>query len=178
MDFSQFWELAFYADLQNKTNTKKRKIICHKFLPLLDDSDGCAGVDCPDVQDCPTQPYVPLGECCPICPYQVPCTVLYCTVLFCTLPTRYLELYCTVLYSPYQVPFTVLYCTLPTRYLVLYCTVLYCTVPTRNLLLYCTLPTRYLVIYCTVLYCTLLSLLGTFYCTVLSLQGTLYSTLF
>jgi hypothetical protein len=37
----------------------------------IDDSDGCAGVRCPDITDCPTQPYVPLGECCPICPYKV-----------------------------------------------------------------------------------------------------------
>ena len=37
------------------------------FYIYIDDSDGCAGVECPDVTDCPTQPYVPLGECCPIC---------------------------------------------------------------------------------------------------------------
>merc|ERR1712088_1098456 len=29
--------------------------------------DPCAGVSCPEI-DCPTRPYIPQGECCPICP--------------------------------------------------------------------------------------------------------------
>ena len=31
--------------------------------------DPCAGVFCPDL-DCPTRPYIPQGECCPVCPGQ------------------------------------------------------------------------------------------------------------
>ena len=29
--------------------------------------DDCSGVQCPEL-DCPTRPYIPQGECCPICP--------------------------------------------------------------------------------------------------------------
>lgn len=29
--------------------------------------DPCAGVTCPEI-DCPTRPYIPQGECCPVCP--------------------------------------------------------------------------------------------------------------
>merc|ERR1719328_290280 len=29
--------------------------------------DDCSGVSCPEI-DCPTRPYIPQGECCPICP--------------------------------------------------------------------------------------------------------------
>ena len=33
--------------------------------------DPCAGVFCPEI-DCPTRPYIPEGECCPVCPGQSP----------------------------------------------------------------------------------------------------------
>ena len=29
--------------------------------------DACSGVVCPPL-DCPTRPYIPQGECCPVCP--------------------------------------------------------------------------------------------------------------
>ena len=29
--------------------------------------DDCAGIQCPEL-NCPTRPYIPPGECCPICP--------------------------------------------------------------------------------------------------------------
>ena len=29
--------------------------------------DDCSGVQCPEL-DCPTRPYIPRGECCPVCP--------------------------------------------------------------------------------------------------------------
>ena len=29
--------------------------------------DACSGVVCPPL-DCPTRPYIPAGQCCPICP--------------------------------------------------------------------------------------------------------------
>ena len=32
-------------------------------------SDPCAGIVCPEI-DCPTRPYIPSGQCCPICPGQ------------------------------------------------------------------------------------------------------------
>ena len=32
-------------------------------------NDPCRGVVCPEI-DCPTRPYIPQGECCPICPGQ------------------------------------------------------------------------------------------------------------
>ena len=31
------------------------------------DNDPCRGVVCPEI-DCPQRPYIPQGECCPICP--------------------------------------------------------------------------------------------------------------
>ena len=36
-----------------------------------DDRDLCAGVFCPEI-DCPTNPYIPQGECCPVCPGASP----------------------------------------------------------------------------------------------------------
>ena len=32
-------------------------------------NDPCRGVVCPEI-DCPTRPYIPQGECCPVCPGQ------------------------------------------------------------------------------------------------------------
>ena len=36
-----------------------------------DDRDLCAGVFCPEI-DCPTNPYIPQGQCCPVCPGASP----------------------------------------------------------------------------------------------------------
>ena len=39
--------------------------------PYGPDEDICAGVFCPEI-DCPTNPYIPHGECCPVCPGASP----------------------------------------------------------------------------------------------------------